>query len=103
MPLPLAGLFAGGFFAKVLAFVLAGVFVRIITALGITIIAFQGIDLLTTELENFVNSSIALLDSYIVSMLTISGFMFTIQLLLSTIVGVLSIKALTSAKRMVFK
>lgn len=103
MPLPLAGLFAGGLFAKILAFVIAGVFVRIISALGITIIAFQGIDLLVTALETFVNDSIALLDTYLVTMLTISGFMFTIQIILSTICGVLTIKALTSAKRMVFK
>lgn len=103
MALPLAGLFAGGFLAKVLAFVLAGVFVRIITALGITFIAFNGIDLLVTELENLVNSGIASLSATTITLLTMGGFMYFLQLTVATVCGVLTIKALTATKRMVFR
>lgn len=103
MPLPLAAIFTGGFFAKVLAFVMAGVVVRVVTAMGITFIVFNGIDLLVTQIETLANDGIASLSSTALALMTLGGFIYMINLIISTICGVLTIKALTATKKMVFR
>lgn len=103
MPLPLAGLFAGGLFAKILAFVLAGVVVRVVSAMGIAFIAFQGIDLLVTEIENLLSTGIASLGSTTFSLMELGGFIYMLEIVVATICGVLTIKALTATKRLVFR
>lgn len=103
MALPLAAFFTGGLFAKVLGLVIASAAVRIIAAIGLTVVTFTGISLLFDELNNFVTAQLGSLSAYITDFLTLFGFTFLIEIILATMAGILAIKSLTSLKRLVVK
>lgn len=103
MALPLAAFFTGGLFAKVLAFVLAGTALRIITAIGLTVVTYTGIDLVLTEITNQYNSNIAGVGPYVLSMMELYGVTFFFTTILSTMTGILAVKSLISLKRIVVK
>lgn len=103
MPLPLIGFFTGGLFAKVLAFVLAGSALRIITAIGLTVVTFTGIDLVMTNITNEYNSNITGVGPYVLAMMEIYGVTFFFTSILSTMTGILAVKSLLSLKRIVVK
>jgi len=103
MALPLAAFFTGGLFAKILGLVIASAAVRVIAAIGLTVVSFTGINLLFTEIDNFVMAELGGLSSYITDFLQLFGFTFTIEIILATMASILAIKSLTSLKRLVVK
>lgn len=103
MALPLIGFFTGGLFAKVLAFVLASAFLRIATAIGFTVVTYTGIDLIFTEITDFVEDNLTGITSYSMDILEMFGFIFFINTILATAAAVLAIKSLGSLKKMVIK
>jgi hypothetical protein len=103
MALPLIGFFTGGLFAKVIAFVLASTVLRVVTAVGFAVVTYTGIDLLFDQIETEINSHVAALPSDMYQVLDIFGFIFTIQMMLSTFTAIIAIKSLQSLKRGVFK
>lgn len=103
MPLPLTTFFTGGLFAKVLAFVMASVVLRVVVATGFAVVTYTGIDLLFGQVEMQINSYLGTLPADMYAMLDLFGFVFTIQMMLSTFTAIIAIKALQSFKRGVFK
>jgi len=103
MPLPLIGFFTGGLFAKVIAFVLASVALRIFVATGFAVVTYVGIDLIFGQIETVINTKLGALSTNTYAMLDIFGFIFTIQMILSTFTAIITIKSLQSFKRAVFK
>lgn len=101
--LSLIAFLTGGLFARVLAFVAASVVVRIALAVGFTVVTYTGIDLLFGQVETQINSSLGSLSSAMFAMLSIYGFIFTIQMMLSAFTAIIAIKGLQSLKRGVFK
>lgn len=103
MALPLISFFTGGLFAKVIAFVLASTVLRIVTAMGFAVVTYTGIDLLFGQIETAINNQLGALPADMYSMIDLFGFVFVIQMMLSTFTAIITIKALQSLKRGVFK
>ncbi len=103
MPLPLIAFFTGGLFARVIAFVLASVVVRIVAAVGFAVVTYIGIDLIFGQIEAQVNTNLGALPADMYAVLDIFGFIFSIQMILSAFTAIITIKSLQSFKRGVFK
>jgi len=103
MALPLAAIFTGGFFAKVMAFVIASAAVRIFAAIGLTVVTYTGIDLVFTQVQTEFNTLYSGIPADLFAMLQLWGFDFFFQSVFSAITAIVAIRGLASIKKAVIK
>jgi len=86
MPLPLVPIIGGAlgtFSLTAVKFLLPFIVVSLIKFLGVTLVTFTALDLATDAMSNYIISSFNNLGSDVIAVLTISGFLDAINILLA--------------------
>lgn len=102
MPLPLAGFFAGLTFARIMQTIAVAIIIRVIVALGITITIYTGLDTGIQLLNDAINDQLDNLGGILPASLAIlkrMGMIDFINIQLSAITGVITIKGVSGAIR----
>ncbi len=83
---------------------IVGIVARVLAALGLAVVAYQGIDLVMDEAVQWVSSSWGGISSDVAGVLSMAGFDTAITIILSAHVSVISMKLVGGAlKRIAFK
>jgi len=101
--LGIAGLFTSAVFARIVSWIITYTIMRIIVSMGFAVIVFAGTQLLWDEFRAQVESLLGALPVAMIDLLELSGMMFGINLMLSTIGAIVTIKGLTGWKKGVFR
>jgi len=104
MPLPLAGFFVSGIFAKFVSVTIIAIIVKVVVAIGITFIIFTGFDTGITAIQATVTSQLGALPSAVLAIFEKIGAVDFINIQFSAMLSVIAIKTSTAGiKRLVFK
>lgn len=104
MPLPLAGFFVSGIFAKFVSVTIIAIIVKVVVAIGITFVIFTGFDTAITAIQTTVINQLGALPVATLAIFEKTGAVDFINIQFSAMLSVIAIKTSTAGlKRLVFK